>query len=190
MADSRTKLISEQEVKDFTNISNNVDIRVFGHNILDAQNIYIKSAIGECFDDLITQTANSTLTAANTTLLDGNGTDYDGIKVALAWWVVYMSYPDFHSRITPTGVQVKSGEEFTSVDSSMLQQRMNLAKNKAEYYTDQVICFIKDNISDYPCYNDSDCCTTKVRNGYGTSGIVLDEPVDDNDIILTKDDLI
>lgn len=184
MADTRTKLISEDDVKDITPISANVDSKKFAHNILVAQDIHIKPLIGsECYNDLLTQKAASTLTAANTTLLNTY------IKYALAWWTLYLSYPDLYATITPTGVSARAGEEYTPVSSSTLQILINNAKVKAEYYSDQAICYVKDNISSYPCYNENDCCTTIVGNGYGTSGIILDEPINDTDIILTKDDL-
>jgi len=173
---ARILLITEDEVKTYTEISGNVDIDKFCPWIPIAQDKHIKNAIGEeCYNDLLTAKDADTLSALQITLLDGNNKQFLGIKQALAWWVLWYAYPNLHSNVSNTGIHTKNGEGFTAIDSSLLEQRMNRAKDQGQYYVDQLIKYICDNQSDYPCYYNSDSNAEEpLRHGYGSSGIVID----------------
>jgi len=168
-------LITEEEIKSLTDVGNNVDVEKFTHFIAIAQQKKIRNAIGtECFNDLLTQAKNNTLTAANNVLLNGNGEEYEGIKPALAWWTLYYSFPSLHSSVLNTGVSTRTGDNFQSVDVKILELRRTQAKDQAEYYLDQVICYIQENETDYPCYGDNDNnCDKPIGSGY-QSGIILE----------------
>ena len=177
MSLAETKLITEQEVKNWTDISNNVQSSSLSFAITMAQDLYVRTALGEkLYEEILTQVKNNTLTALNTTLLNGNDGLFRGIKSGLAWWVAYTVYPYLHSKVSPTGIQSKSTDEATSIDSRSLEIRKNLAKKNAEYLIDQLICYLRDNESDYPLFRDSDsCCTNLAFDGYGNSGIITDD---------------
>ena len=177
MSLAETKIITEQEIKNWTDISNNVQSSSLAFAITISQDLYVRTALGEkLYEELVGQVANNTLTALNTTLLNGNDRLFRGIKPGLAWWIAYESYTYLHSKISPTGIQSKSTEQAVSIDSRSLEIRKNMAKKKAEYYIDQLICYLRDNESDYPLFRDSDsCCTNIAYDGYGNSGIVTDE---------------
>lgn len=177
MSIAQTKLITEQEVKNWTDIPNSVQSKMFSSMITIAQDLYIRSSLGELlYTQLLDQVENDTLTALNTTLLNGNDRLFRGIKPALAWWVAYEIYPYLHSFISPTGIQSKSTEDATSVSSTQLGIRKNHAKGHAEHFLDQVICYLRENEDDYPLFRDGDdCCTTLRYDGYGNSGLVLDD---------------
>jgi len=192
MAVCKVLLINEQEVKNLTSITGNVDVKKFCPFIPVAQDMYVKSAIGEsCYSDLLDGVENDNLTADEIILLEGNSRTYMGIKIALAWWVLYKSYPSLRATINPTTVAIKTGDDFVAVDNEGLGSLRNEAKVNAEYYTDQIVCFICDNSELYPCYDDCDDCNERVHSGYGTSGIVTDGkrsklfdiPLDDNDLL-------
>ena len=177
MSLAETKIITEQEVKNWTDISNNVQSSSLAFAITISQDLYVRTALGEkLYEELVDQVATDTLTALNTTLLNGNDRLFRGIKPGLAWWIAYESYTYLHSKISPTGIQSKSTEQATSIDSRSLEIRKNMAKKKAEYYIDQLICYLRDNETDYPLFRDSDsCCTNLAFDGYGNSGIITDD---------------
>jgi hypothetical protein len=177
MSLAETKIITEQEVKNWTDISNNVQSSSLAFAITISQDLYVRTALGEkLYEELVGQVATDTLTALNTTLLNGNDRLFRGIKPGLAWWIAYESYTYLHSKISPTGIQSKSTEQATSIDSRSLEIRKNMAKKKAEYYIDQLICYLRDNETDYPLFRDSDsCCTNLAFDGYGNSGIITDD---------------
>jgi hypothetical protein len=177
MSLAETKLITEQEVKNYTDLPNNLKTSNLSFSITVAQDLYIRSAIGEdLYSELLDQTQNDTLTALNLTLLNGDDRLFRGIKFALAWWVAYEVYPYLHTKVTPTGIQTKSTDEAISADSRDVEMRRNIAKKKAEYYLDQLIKYLCDKDTDYPLFRDNSLDnTTILYDGYGQSGIVLDD---------------
>jgi hypothetical protein len=105
-------LITEQEVKNYTDLPNNLKTSNLSFSITVAQDLYIRSALGEdLYSELLDQVQNDTLTALNLTLLNGDNRLFRGIKFALAWWVAYEIYPYLHTKVTPTGIQTKSTDE-------------------------------------------------------------------------------
>lgn len=194
MSIAQTKLITEQEIKNWTDIPNSVQSGMFSTMIVLAQDKFIRTALGELlFSELVNQVENNTLTALNTTLLNGNDRLFRGLKPGLAWWVAYHMYPYLHSFISPTGIQSKSTDEATSISAREIEIRKNQAKSNAEYYIDQLICYVRENDTDYPLFRDGDdCCTNLAYDGYGNSGIITDEDDVDEWIRskgLTREDL-
>ena len=177
MSIGQTKLLTEQELKNWTDIPNSVTSKMIGSVITIAQDKFIRTALGEAlFIELLGQVENDTLTALNTTLLNGNDRLFRGLKPALAWFTAYNLYPYLHSFVSPTGIQSKSTEDANSISSSQLEIRKNQAKSNGEYYLDQLICYLRENDTDYPLFRDgTDCCTDLAYDGYGNSGIVLDD---------------
>jgi len=158
-----------------------VDVSKFVQNIVYAQDVHIRPLIGEdCYKTLLEQFSTNTLSSTMAILLGGNDANFRGLKPALAYWVLYESYLNLHSTITPTGVHVKNPDDNLSVTFAELAARKNEAKVRAEYYSNQVICYLQENISSYPCFTDSEnCCTRMDYEGYKDSGIVLDDDFTD-----------
>jgi hypothetical protein len=176
-----TKMITETEVKDWTDLPTNLKASILASTTVISQDLYIRTAIGEAlFIELLQQIKADTLTADNIILLNGNGLLFRGVKSTLSWWVAYSSYPYLHSKVTNTGIQSRSNDEGLSISGSDLEVRKNLAKGWASYYLEQLICFLRENEDKYPLFRDAtDCCTDLVTNGYsGSSGIVLDDDED------------
>lgn len=147
------QLITEQEVKDITSLSNNAEASRFRHYIQVAQDIHIKPAISEtCYNSLLDSVEASDPTALETVLLDGDGRSFSGIKVALAWWVLYLAYPDLATSITNSGVVKKTGENFEPISISELNMKRKTAETTAVYYTKYLVEYIQKNSTDYPCY--------------------------------------
>lgn len=191
MAICETKLLTEQELKNWTDIPNNLSTKLFATIITQAQDMHIRTVLGEdLFSELLEQVENSTETALNLTLLNGDDRLFRGLKPALAWWVAYNLYPFLHSKVSPTGIQTKSTEDATAIDSQMLAMRRKMAKAKAEYYSQQLICYLEENDTDYPLFRDGTCCTDIKYDGYGSSGIALDVDKQKDINGLTREDLI
>ena len=90
MSLAETKLITEQEVKNWTDISNNVQSSNLSFAITISQDLFIRTALGEkLYEELLDQVQNNTLTALNTTLLNGDDRLFRGVKPGLAWCVAY-----------------------------------------------------------------------------------------------------
>lgn len=188
MSIAETKLITEQEVKNYTDLPTNLKTNL-SFSITIAQDLYIRSALGEdLYSELLDQTENDTLTALNLTLLNGDDRLFRGIKFALAWWVAYEVYPYLHTKVTPTGIQTKSTDEAIAADSRDVEMRRNIAKKKAEFYLDQLIKYLCDKSTDYPLFRENSLDNTPIfTDGYGQSGIILDDEEPDYKGI-TKED--
>ncbi len=131
----------------------NVDISKFRHHIQSAQDIYIKPSIGEtCYDELLDAVENDDFTTLETTLLNGDNRSFAGLKMALAWWVLYLAYPDLWLSISNSTVQKKTGDNFEPVSAAELNIKRKGAEATATSYTKYLIKYIQDKQEDYTCY--------------------------------------
>ena len=104
-------LITEQEIKDITSLPDNVDVSKFRAYMQLAADLHIKPAISEtCYNNLLDSVESGDPTSLETILLNGDGRSFQGLKVALAWRVLYLSYPDLWMSIGNSTVQKKTGE--------------------------------------------------------------------------------
>jgi hypothetical protein len=166
-------LINEQEIKDITSLTDNVDSTKFAMWIQVCQDKYIKPAIGEtCYDALLDSVENDDPTALETILLDGDARSFGGIKPALAWWVNWMALVDLWLNIGNATVQKRKGENFDAVSIEEFNIKRKEAEDTATYYTNYLIDYIKCNVADYPCY---DCeGLTPLIDETNSTGIALD----------------
>lgn len=174
---SRTLMMTEQEVKNLTPIGDNVDSRKICHWIAYCQDVHIQPIIREeCYNDLLDDIAADTVPADWQTVLDGDDRGFPGLKEALAWWVLFYAYLDLYAFVSPTGVQIKTGEKVQSVDSNTLNMLREQARGRAQRQTDQLFRWLCENDTLFPCFKTSDNdYITPQNSGYSqTSGIVLD----------------
>ena len=168
-------LITEQEVKDLTSVADNVDVSKLRHHIQIAQDTYIKPAIGEtCYDALLDATDNDDFTALETTLLDGDNRSFAGLKMALAWWVLYLAYPGLHMTIGNATVQKKTGDNFEPVNLSELSLLRKSSESTAMSYTRYLIAYIQKNSDDYTCYACEGITELTDADDMNASGISFD----------------
>lgn len=168
-------LISEQEVKDLTSLTNNADSSKFRHHIQAAQDIYIKPAIGEtCYDALLDAVENDDPTALETILLDGDNRSFAGLKMALAWWVLALAYPDLHMSIGNSTVHKKTSEGFEPVSLAELNAKIKVASSAAEHYTKYLIEYIKKNEANYSCYTCEGITALSDSDDINATGFALD----------------
>ena len=146
-------LITTQEIKDMTSLADNTDDKKLRHHIQSAQDIYIKPAIGEtCYDALLDGVENDDLTALETILLDGDNRSFAGLKMALAWWVEWLAYPDQWIMNGNTGLHKRTAENREAISSDEFEKKRKEIENIAGSYTNYLIKYIKDKATDYTCY--------------------------------------
>ena len=168
-------LISPQEIKDLTSLTENADANKFRHHIQAAQDIYIKPAISEtCYDALLDAVDNNNPTALETILLDGDDRSFAGLKVALAWWVVYLAYPDLAISIGNSGIYKKTSDSFEPVSLAELNLKRDTAKTTAQHYTGYLIDYIKKHSDNYTCYSCDGLTPLTDADDVNGGGIALD----------------
>lgn len=146
-------LITEQEVKDLTSLTDNTDVANFRHHIQVAQDEYVKPAIGEtCYDALLDSVEGESFTALQLVLLDGDNRSFSGLKTALAWRTLWLAYPDLWLAISNSTISKKTSEKFVSVSTSEFNIKRETANRTASHYETYLIKYIQKNSDDYTCY--------------------------------------
>tara|TARA_R100001244_G_scaffold68792_4_gene56230 strand:- start:152 stop:724 length:573 start_codon:yes stop_codon:yes gene_type:complete len=169
-------LITEQEVKDLTSVADNVDISKFRHHIQAAQDVYIKPAIGEtCYDALLDSVEKDDPTALETILLNGDNRSFAGLKMALAWWVLVLAYPDLHITIGNSSLQKKTGDNFEPASLAEVNMKRKSAETTATHYTRYLIDYINKHSSDYDCYVCDGITPLTGSEAMNLSGIAFDK---------------
>lgn len=153
-------ILTIEEVKERTNLTRNIDDKTLTPSMRYVHLMVVQNIVGKsCYDDLIDQVANNTLTAANSTLLE------DYLRDFTAWMVASDALEAVNTKVVNSGVT-------RSADVKDIDRLRLIAQSKAEAWRLRTIAYIDDNISSYPCYNISDNVIEKNRNSIKNGGFV------------------
>ena len=140
--------ISEDKLKDTTSISNSVDVEHLLSSIRTAQKKYIEILLGtDLFEALQTKITAGSLSGAYETLVE----DYVGD--ALAHWSLYEAIPFLRYKIMNNNIVSKTAENAVSLSREEAQDLREEVRNTAEFYSNRLIDYIKNNQSSYPEYS-------------------------------------
>ena len=168
-------LISEQKLKDSTAINLNVDVNILLPYVLQAQTLYIEPKLGtqlyEHIKGLIQAgTIGNVGNAAYKTLLD------DYISFVLVNYSFYHAIPYLRFRIENGNIYSKTSENGTALSTEESQSLREEISNTAQYYTERLIEYIRNNISDFPEYStNSGADVNPDKNAY-YNGMNLERP--------------
>lgn len=138
------------------------DTTLIANEIISAQRKHVREFLGEdYYEDLLDKVENSTMNAADTTLMD------EYIKPMLARYVLFEALPQVRLNLTSQGVMINDTEfsnQSSHKDWSMLRSKY---LNDAEFWREDAIRFIKDEQDDdstkYPLWCDES--TDRTRPG-------------------------
>jgi len=169
MATNKVLFISVDYLKDNTPINKNVDSEILEPCILKAQNIHIEAVLGTKLYNEIISTIGS-LSTVNKTLID------DYIQPALVEWSFYRALPYINYRFTNKAISTSNSDNSDAVDLNELHYVREDVKNAAEYLSERVTKFLKDNTDIYPLYleNGDSCADIHPNKTNYNSGIVFD----------------
>ena len=167
-----TYLISTGNIIDTCKLGQNVDERKLEAG-REAAHLRLEKIMGRTgYAQLIAAVA------ADTDLSDsGNATwlalmnNY--ITAYLAWTSFYLSVLPLHSEPTKTGYHVKSGTDYSSVDSRTLGMHENRAKEFMEMYRERVIDHLVDNTTTYTWYSLNVDREERIRQTRSDGGIIM-----------------
>lgn len=168
-------LISEQKLKDSTAINLNVDVNILLPYVLQAQTLYIEPKLGtqlyEHIKGLIQAgTIGNVGNAAYKTLLD------DYISFVLVNYSFYHAIPYLRFRIENGNIYSKTSENGTALSTEESQSLREEISNTAQYYTERLIEYIRNNTSDFPEYStNSGADVNPDKNAY-YNGMNLERP--------------
>ena len=144
--------ISEQKLKDSTAINLNVDTSLLLPYVRQSQKLYVEPKLcTKLFDKLKSLITAGTIgnvgNEAYKTLLD----DYIGDM--LPNWAFYHAIPFLMFKIENGNIFSKTSETGTALSTAEAQHLREEVRNTAEYYTERMIKYIKDNLASFPEYN-------------------------------------
>lgn len=140
-------LISETELKETTILQSNVDGKLVGAAMREAQDIYTRDSLGSAlYNQILIEFDEGTLTAANETLLTyiKNMQRYYILKEFLFYgWI----------KLANSSVGTRSVDDLQTSAKDQINDMENKFEQKAEYYKNRLVKYICDNLALYPLYN-------------------------------------
>ena len=168
-------LISEQKLKDSTAINLNVDVNILLPYVLQAQTLYIEPKLGtqlyEHIKGLIQAgTISDAGNVAYKTLLD------DYISFVLVNYSFYHAIPYLRFKVENGNIYSKTSETGTALSTEESQSLREEISNTAQYYTERMIEYIRNNTSLFPEYStNSGADVNPDKNAY-YNGMNLERP--------------
>jgi len=141
MAAETVLLVSEQRMKEWTSLDNNIRIDVLTPSILNAQEIYIQDTLGTPFFNRLKEGVRlNDLTTAESDFLR----DYVG--PTLMQYALYLIMPNLKYKFVEKGIVTGASEETTGTSLEELKYLRETALDTAEFYDSRM----KENLKDYP----------------------------------------
>ena len=164
--------ISEQKLKDSTAINLSVDTDLLLPYIRQSQKLYVEPKLGtDLTDKLKADITAGTLAGAYKTLVD----DYIGDM--LPNWAFYHAIPFLRFKIENGNIYSKTSETGTALSTEEAQHLREEIRNTAEYYTERMIEYVKNNTSSFPEYStNSGADISPDQNAY-YNGMNLERPM-------------
>ena len=182
---STVLLVSEQRMKQWTNLDNNIRIDVLTPSILQAQDLYIQDTLGTPFYNRLKAgvVPPASLTADESAFLK----DYVG--PCLMQYALYMLMPSLKYKMVEKGILNGTSEETqpTTLDEMKFLQQNTL--NTAEFYNKRMLEYLQDNPNMFPLYQNptpNDGMSPNRRTPY-FSGIRTNIPSLRNDLYIYAD---
>jgi len=141
-----TLLVSENKLKRFTDINNNLDVDLISSVIREAQIIHITRLLGsKLYDKIIAEVDAGTLSGNYKSLVD------DYVQDALLYWAYYESLETIYLRPRNAGlVKPTGGENNIDADIALYDKKRQSIKNKAEYFSERLVDYLAYNESLFP----------------------------------------
>jgi len=155
--------ISEAKLKSVTAVHENVEADDLMPFVLQAQDIYIQELLGTSFyNSLKAAVSGSTLTAAETTLIDNY------LSPTLANYSLYLALPTLNYKIKNKAVLNPTSEESISTTLEEIKYLRQAVEDTAQFYSQRTIDYLKANETSFPDYlnPDSDYMLPNKRTQY------------------------
>tara|TARA_R110000737_G_scaffold124764_2_gene157156 strand:- start:210 stop:800 length:591 start_codon:yes stop_codon:yes gene_type:complete len=140
-------LVSEQRMKQWTSLDNNIRIDVLTPSILNAQSVYSQQSLGTRFyNRLKSGIVNNDLTTNENNFLR----DYVG--PALMQYSLYLVLPSLKYKLVEKGIVSGTSEETAASTLEDMKYLRQNAMNLAQFYDERLREFLQDNPGMFPEY--------------------------------------
>jgi hypothetical protein len=140
-----TLFISENKLKNFSDLNNALDADLLKNAIREAQDIHIQRMLGyELYQSLITKVNTSAVTGVYATLMEF-------VQDALLYWTYYEALEAIYLRPRNNGLLVpQGGAEANAADVTLYDKKRTSVENKAEWYSERLVNYLIDNEGSFP----------------------------------------
>ena len=181
---STVLLVSEQRMKQWTNLDNNIRIDILTPSILQAQDLYIQDTLGTPFYKRLKEGV-----VANDLTLNESAFLKDYVGPCLMQYALYMLMPSLKYKMVEKGILNGTSEETqpTTLDEMKWLQQNTL--NTAEFYNKRMLEYLQDNPGMFTLYTNptaNDGMNPNKRNPY-FSGLQTNIPLRRNDLYIYAD---
>jgi hypothetical protein len=141
-----TLLISENKLKNFSDLNNAIDPDLLKNAIREAQDINIQRMLGyKLYQKILTDVAAGTISGVYKTLLDTY------IQDALLYWAYHEALEAIWLRPRNNGLLVpQGGDNAIAADTRLYDKKRESVKNKAEFFSERLVGYIIDNEGLFP----------------------------------------
>ena len=141
-------LVSEQRLKEYTPLDNNIRIEDITPHILNSQDIYIQGILGTKFYNRLKDgVRNGDLNADEQAFLN------DYVSKSLMWYSYYMMLPNIKYKIMDKGVVSGQSEETGPTSLDDLKYLRQDALDNAQFHQKRCLEFLKDYPGLFPEYD-------------------------------------
>jgi len=146
-----TLIISEEKLREFTDINDNLDSKLLSNAVREAQDIYLQRLTGTSLYEYILNEINAnTLSGNYKTLVDDFIQPY--LIYASYWEALDAIYtrPRNNGLLQPTG-----GENSEKADGTWYNRKRQMVENKLEYYGERLTNYLIQNQNQFPQLDDN-----------------------------------
>ncbi len=146
-----TLIISEEKLREFTDINDNVDSKLLMNGVREAQDIYLQRLTGtSLYEYILNQIDANTLSGNYKKLVDDFIQPY--LIYASYWECLDAIYtrPRNNGLLQPTG-----GENSEKADGTWYNRKRQMVENKMEYYGERLTNYLIQNEDQFPQLNDN-----------------------------------
>jgi len=176
-------LVSEQRMKQWTSLDNNIRIDILTPSILQAQDIYIQDTLGTAFYTRLKEGV-----VANDLTTDEAAFLKDYVGPCLIQYALYLVLPSLKYKMVEKGILNGTSEETQPTTLDEMMYLRDSAMDTAEFYNKRMLEFLKDNPGMFALYTNpgTDGMYPNKQNPY-FSGLQTNIPLRRNDLWIYAD---
>jgi len=146
-----TLIISEEKLREFTDINDNLDSKLLMNAVREAQDIYLQRLTGtSLYEYILAEIDANTLSGNYQTLVD------DFIQPFLIYASYWEALDAIYTRPRNNGLlQPTGGENSEKADGTWYNRKREAVNNKMQYYSERLTNYLIQNESQFPQLNDN-----------------------------------
>ena len=162
-------IISEENLRQFTDINNNVDSELLKNAIREAQDIELQRILGtKLYDKIKTDIKNNTLSGDYETLV------LNWIQNALLYESYYYALEDIYLRPRNNGLLIpQGGENSTAADGTWYNRKRQSVENKKQFYEERLTNYLIQKQGNFPELNGN----VELQQMYPDFGVQYKSPI-------------